>query len=188
MIEKNHQNYFFSLSSLDIITAVFASTARMNTLLMSDHLTVSERSNLAVTVKISHQLFQQLNEMTVITSELNPQSHSQSVTLIQQTSRLTISSRLTTSSGLTTSSIQELKPAPEPTSDSGSAPESGSGSGPESATLTLQFNEYCNNKRRSNVHTDLHYADVMKEYALLSNCNVLIEEDKHQSLSTLHIV
>ena len=172
MIEKNHQNYSFSLSSLDIITAVFASTARMNTLLMSDHLTVSERSNLAVTVKISHQLFQQLNEMTVITSELNPQSHSQLVTSV--TSRQT------------TSSMQELKSASEPTLDSEPASESEPEPGP--ATLTLQFNEYHNDKRCLNVHTDLHYADVMKKYALLSNCNVLIEEDKHQSLSTLHIL
>ncbi len=35
-------------------------------------------------------------------------------------------------------------------------------------------------QRRSNVHVALHYVDQLNEYELMSNCNVLIDEDKHR--------
>lgn len=40
--------------------------------------------------------------------------------------------------------------------------------------------EYRQDQQRPNVHVGIHYEEVMKEYALPSNCNVLIGEDKHR--------
>lgn len=40
--------------------------------------------------------------------------------------------------------------------------------------------EYRNDQKRPNFHVAMHYPDVMKEYGLPSNCNVLIGEDKHR--------
>lgn len=40
--------------------------------------------------------------------------------------------------------------------------------------------EYRQDKQRPNVHIGIHYKELMTEYGLPSNCNVLIGEDKHR--------
>ena len=39
---------------------------------------------------------------------------------------------------------------------------------------------YRNDQKKSNVHTVVHYEAIKNEYDLSSNCNVLIEENKHR--------
>lgn len=40
--------------------------------------------------------------------------------------------------------------------------------------------EYRQDKQRPNVHIGVYYEEIMNEYGLPSNCNVLIGEDKHR--------
>ena len=44
----------------------------------------------------------------------------------------------------------------------------------------VKADEYFNAAKRFNLHVELHYADVLREYDLISHCNVLINEDKHR--------
>ena len=44
----------------------------------------------------------------------------------------------------------------------------------------VKAEEYRNVAKRFNLHVELYYADVLKEYDLIYHCNVLINEDKHK--------
>ena len=53
------------------------------------------------------------------------------------------------------------------------------------STLKLQYynvkaDEYRNVAKRFNLHVELHYADVLREYDLINHCNVFINEDKQR--------
>lgn len=50
----------------------------------------------------------------------------------------------------------------------------------ERNVLKKQEAQYISDLQRPNVHTGLHYQDVLEEYGLPSNINVLIGEDKHR--------
>lgn len=58
----------------------------------------------------------------------------------------------------------------------------------ERRIMTQIAKEYFNNRKRSNVHTAIYYEIMMHEYKISSNCNVLIEEDKHRYLSIVSIL
>ncbi len=45
---------------------------------------------------------------------------------------------------------------------------------------TSKIMKYINDKKRSNVHTMLHYETTMIKYDMLSNINILVEENKHK--------
>lgn len=57
---------------------------------------------------------------------------------------------------------------------------SSSRAGTPSAPTTAKAEAFRSDQNRPNVHIGIHYADVLKEYGLASNCNVLIIEDKHK--------
>ena len=40
--------------------------------------------------------------------------------------------------------------------------------------------EFRFDQKRLNVHIDFHYVDHFQKYKLISNCNVLIEKNKHR--------
>jgi hypothetical protein len=40
--------------------------------------------------------------------------------------------------------------------------------------------QYLNDSKKPNMHAGLHYYQLMEEYGMPSNCNVLIGEDKHR--------
>ncbi len=44
-------------------------------------------------------------------------------------------------------------------------------------SLTNDFENIC---KRSNIHMSCHHELTLNEYDMCSNCNVLIEEDKHR--------
>lgn len=52
--------------------------------------------------------------------------------------------------------------------------------GTPSAPTNAKAEAFRSDQNRPNVHIGIHYADVLKEYGLVSNCNVLIGEDKHK--------
>ena len=52
--------------------------------------------------------------------------------------------------------------------------------GTPSALTNAKAERFCFDQNWPNVHIGIHYADVLTEYGLLSNCNVLIGENKHK--------
>lgn len=50
----------------------------------------------------------------------------------------------------------------------------------ERKIMTQIMKKYFNDRKRFNVHTAIHYKIMMHEYEMSSNCNVLIEKDKHR--------
>ena len=50
----------------------------------------------------------------------------------------------------------------------------------ERCLLKKQETQYMMDSKRPNVHVGLHYKEMMDEYGLPSNMNVLIGEDKHR--------
>ena len=46
--------------------------------------------------------------------------------------------------------------------------------------MTKKYQEFMNDRKRSNVHIAIHYEIFMTEFGLSCNCNVLMGEDKHR--------
>lgn len=46
--------------------------------------------------------------------------------------------------------------------------------------INMKIEKYRNVAKRSNLHVELHYFDVLKKYDLINHCNVLINENKHR--------
>ncbi len=141
-----------SNSPINTVVIAFAAIAKSNTLLMADDLTVQDRAEFAINVKLGHHLFQQLLEAAAVASTINPRSRSATPTR---------SKSVTPTRSLPQSQkpVQSVEP-PVPT--------------------TAKAEEYRSDQRRPNVHVVMHYSELMNEYALTSNCNVLIGEDKHR--------
>ena len=45
---------------------------------------------------------------------------------------------------------------------------------------SIRANQYRNDTKRFNVHVDIHFERIINEYDFFSNCNVLIDENKHR--------
>ena len=48
------------------------------------------------------------------------------------------------------------------------------------ANMTKKIQKYMNNRKKLNIHIEIHYENSMKEFVLLYNCNILMNENKHK--------
>lgn len=124
-------------------------------MLMTDSL--EQRTQLTDVVKNARQQYQLLLNFASIASNIN--SRSRSVTLMRQSERSVTSLQTDDDLSETSVSINNRE---------------------ERKTMTQIAKEYVNDRKRFNVHTAIHYEIMMHEYEMSSNCNVLIEEDKHR--------
>lgn len=142
------------ITELDLIITSFAVIAKTNTLLMTDNLFTQDRIDFQIAVKHSRWLFQQLHETASLAMSAS-----------QNVSRTASSSSSSQRSFIIESmhKSESMKTAVK-------------------AALTikkLSTNDFENICKRSNVHMNCHHELALNEYDMCSNCNVLIEEDKH---------
>lgn len=57
----------------------------------------------------------------------------------------------------------------------------------EEQRVTIRSEQYTRDQERPNVYIGLHYAIVVEEYAIASNYNVLIGEDKHRLVQYIRV-
>lgn len=148
----------FMQRPLSAIVFCFASVVKSNAVLMSDSLSTQDWHNLNHIIKSFRTNYQCLLEAVVNASNANPHSHS--VTPNSWATTLTSTSTSVKSAAIT----QSVE----------------SGQSDLTISRTQRVKKYRNDKRQPNVHTVLHYQNMMTEYALLFNCNVLIEKNKHR--------
>ena len=145
------------------IVRTFASVARSTSLLMTDEL--KERDQLMSTIKRARSEYQTLLTLAADATKINPRSRS--MTPVRQRSKRGEKQRGRESEQNSVLPIVE-----------GSQTQSQVNTTP--AEILVKVREYENDQKRPNVHTALHYETVMMEYAMPSNINVLIGEDKHR--------
>lgn len=138
---------------VNMIVASFAAVAKSNTLLMADEITAEDLSNFVAIIRHRRNWFKLLLETAVVSAEGNIRSRAHTPSSPQRTHIPQSVETVGIDSEL--DSLTALVPK------------------------TTKGWEYRNDQKRPNFHVAMHYADVMKEYALPSNCNVLIDEDKH---------
>ncbi len=141
------------VTSLDLIITFFVIIAKINTLLMINSLSVEDWVDFQDAIKHFRWLFQQLHEAA-------SQAISSSWNVFRDFSLFSQRSSVIAS----TQSSESLKSAIR------------------AALSKKKFltNDFENINKRLNVHINCHHELIIKEYNMCSNCNVLIEEDKHR--------
>lgn len=139
---------------VNMIVACFAAVAKSNSLLMADQISADDASNFTAIVRHGRHWFKLLLEAAVVSAETNVRSRSHTPSSPRRTPMM--------------QSIETPSTVPESSPWTTFVPRTAKGW------------EYRNDQKRPNFHVAMHYADVMKEYGLPSNCNVLIGEDKHR--------
>ena len=143
------------VNKLDILVTSFASVAKANTLLMSAYLSAEDRNGFQNMVKTSRRLYQRLHETAAqATWDQSERRRSRS------TSRSSTPTPAEATRSTTPVASENLTEAQR--------------------KAVAKSKEYLSIAKRPNLHIGLHYELVMEEYAMPSNCNVLIGEDKHR--------
>lgn len=148
-----------SLTPVEMLVYIFGAVARSNTLLMAKHISSFDRTNFTSTVILARSFFQRLLEVAAVAASLNPRSRSNSQTRSSDSKGKTKGKSKNTSSAMASQASQTSQSAKDG---------------------NIKAIEYRKDKKQPNVHIGIHYHGVMLEYALCSNCNVLIGEDKHR--------
>lgn len=140
------------IMTLDLIITSFAIIAKINTLLMTDCLFAKDCVNFQAAVKNARRLFQRLHKAA-----------SSAISASQQESRVSFSFFQRSSVLASTQVVESVKSAIKAALIKKSSSQ----------------NEFKKIIKCFNVYIDLHHQLTMNEYDICSNCNVLIEEDKH---------
>ncbi|KAL9035756.1 MAG: hypothetical protein Q9180_004684 [Flavoplaca navasiana] len=149
-------------TATETIVRIFASVARSTSMLMTDNL--RSRDQLITAVKRARGGFQDLLSIAASAANYNPRSRS--ATPVRST----------------TPSQNNLRWPGEGVMEIPSRANTPLGAPPRDV---LKAQEYLNDRRRPNVHTAIHYGQTMEEFAIPSNINVLIGEDKHRLFKQL---
>ena len=142
--------------SMKIIIRTFAVLTKSNNVLMSDFLSKNARKNLMNIVSNFRKHYQFLLKISAKAFDRNPRSKSAT----SNQSRAAISNQSRAATSIDIDMRDDI-----------------------TQRITVRSERvkiYRNDQKRLNVHTALHYDLIKNEYELSSNCNVLIEEDKHR--------
>lgn len=144
-----------SLSSLDFIVRVYVMIIRSNCIVMSQIITVVDWFKMRWLIIKTHQELQLLMKAAVVasmkTSESREIFRSSSFSLSRSSS-----SSQTLRRQLNSSVIDNI------------------------ISLDKKELEYDNMQKRSNMHNEVHLKEIVREYIIINNVNVLIEEEKHR--------
>ena len=174
-MQKEFVEKLMKKSSIDIIVSCFAINVKFNNLLMHIHMTSKDRQNFVILISRSRTLFQRFCEIVVIDVIVNSRSR-QTISRSANFIKIKISKKKTQiKSNIFTdlnASLQRVENVFQ--------------------LFQTQFSNAIENteffkakifrilKNRSNLHIDLHWNELMIEYAMFSNCNVLMKKQKHR--------
>jgi hypothetical protein len=153
------------------VVSSFAAVAKSNSVLMGDKISPINRINLLDIVKHARLQYQTLCRDAAGSINTNRRSRTPTP---QRYGKSQIPSILGPNRLLASSQVVQDEPVPSMLAlasieaDDGPTPDK------------KKASQYLNDAKRPNFHTVLHYVLMADEYGLLSNCNVLIGEDKHR--------
>ncbi|SMR43431.1 unnamed protein product [Zymoseptoria tritici ST99CH_3D1] len=178
-----------------MMAILFGRIANSNMLTMSDNLTTEQHGFLVPDLLICRDMFQGLCEAAAIAVEGRPMSRVATPTgTAPQGTAAAKRARTTAARGSraatpTPGGSRAGTPADDQDQgDTGMGTEFDDGDGTvpqKTASAPLKARQLRAMKRRPNVHTGLHYAELRDEYGLISNHNVLIGEDRHREFKRL---
>ena len=156
-LRKSHfQKHFLDATkdqdSVAFVVSCYAAFAKSNSILMGNYITQEDRARMEDTIKLGRTQFQALCMAASKSIRLNPRRHA------------------TPRSGSATPFFGRSSQAPllSVADDN------------DKETLKKQESQYAMDSKRPNVHVGVHYKEMMEEYGVPSNVNVLIGEDKHR--------
>ena len=163
ILKKRQQDGATALNPLDQIVECYTAATTSNCVLMGESISLKDRANLHYIV-IDHRLkLQGLLQFASDSMTANPRRR-RSISMGSQGSRSSQASR-----GNIPSADEELGPIEGDTT-----------SAQAKDAMADKAQLYLNDMKRPNMHLALHYGLVAEEYAMPSNCNTLIGEDKHR--------
>ena len=168
------QPEFSNMSPSSIITRVYASIAKSNSVVMAETMTTQDRATMAITIREARLKLQLLQKSAAKADSQKPSrsranTRSPSPTpanpLIRPASPFIIDSAPSTpGSEYAVANVPELQ-------------------GKKPKAKKERFGQYESDQKRPNMHIGIHHADIAKEYATVFNINGLIGEDKHRYIS-----
>ena len=161
------QAEFFDMTLSGIVTHVFASIARSNSVVMAETMTTADRATMTATIHNARRKFQLLQK-SAAKADLQKSSH-------------------TRSPSPAPSNPPSRPPSPFIIDSAPGTPGSEYAASNISETETKKskakkerVGQYESDQKRPNMHIGIHHADIAKEYATVFNVNGLIGEDKHR--------
>ena len=158
---------FSNMSLCGIITYVYASIAKSNSVVMADAITTADRARMTVTIIDARRKFQLLQK-TAVRADLQKPSRIQSPSpapsnpLRSQSPFIIDSAPSTPGSEYAAMSVLDTE------------------SNKPRAKKEPKSTQYVSDQKRPNMHIGIHHANIAKEYATVFNINGLIGEDKHR--------
>lgn len=146
---------------INIIVKCFAAMTMSNNVLMIDDLT-KNRQHFGVFVRNFRQQYQQLLIVAAFAFDAN--SRSRFKTFVEKNfNSISFSQQINWIESLTLTQRQIQLTVVDNTEK-----------------WSICVNQYRNDTKRSNVHAGVHFERIIDEYDFFSNCNVLIDENKHR--------
>ena len=175
-MQKEFAEELVERSPVDIIVSCFAANAKSNSLLMHTHMTSKDRQDFAILIFRSRTLFQRLCEAAAIGVTVNPRSRQTTPRPAGSTKTKTSKKKTQVKPNTFTDLGASLQRAEDAVSELSQTQSSGA-TGDSGFSKAKVFRTL---KGRPNLHIGLHWTDLMAEYAVPSNCNVLMGEQKHR--------
>ncbi len=160
---------FIPMSPANIITHVFASMAKSNSVIMSENMSIRDRTLMGETIRYARNCFQLLQRTAARASARNSRG-----------------SRANSRGNSPAANTPSRPPSPFVIDSLPSTPGSEYGAfnisrpGEDKAKEKEKLEEPEGDIKRPNMHIGIHYPDIALEFGTAFNVNVLIGEDKHR--------
>lgn len=159
------------MSPSSIVTNVYTSIAKSNSVVMTESIIVSDRATMSATVKNARRKLQLLQKTA---AKADQQKSSRSRANTRSPSPAPQNPLFRPSSPFIVNSAPNTPGSEYTASDVFDANDT------RSKAKKKKLTQYESDQRRSNMHIGIHHADIAKEYATVFNVNGLIGEDKHR--------
>lgn len=165
-------------SLTDVIVSEFALNVKSISLLMSSWMKKNDRTNFSIIINQSRVFFQSLCEVVAVDVTLNSRSRQSSFKSVKVSTAKKLREKNIVKLQLNTTT--ELDATLQRAELIAQASDVTNSNQKKRDAIFLKSKTFRSLKTRLNLHIDLHYKNLLQKYAIFSNCNVLIDEQKHR--------